>query len=409
MENFLYFLKRRVLILICLLFALFIPGCSPAGENTGVSRDYEKTVEAGEASGKGTSGEIKGLKRISSLELKYADQFSAELYEDGYRLITIADEERFLLVPEGKDIPEGLDEDITPIHMPFENVYLASSSAMDFYRKLDTLDTVGFTSTEASGWSLPDIKEMVLNEEIIYAGKYSSPDYELLLSKGCDLAVENTMIFHNPGAMELLEKLGVPVIVERSSYESHPLGRMEWVKFYGLLSGKEEEAEAFFDEKIRELSEVLTGKSYGKKVAFFYITAAGLANIRKPGDYVPKMIELSGGEYAFSDLAVAEDNASSSMNITMEEFYERAVDADILIYNCNIDGEIFYVDELLKKNDLLRDFKAVKEKRTYCTSKDMFQEATGAAEMIKELEIIISGKEGDTVFIHPLLEGSREE
>ena len=72
---------------------------------------------------------------------------------------------------------------------------------------------------------------------LIFAGKYSQPDYELLLSEQCRLAIENTMLLHNPEVKEKLEQIGIPVIVERSSYEPEPLGRMEWVKFYGALLG----------------------------------------------------------------------------------------------------------------------------------------------------------------------------
>ena len=45
---------------------------------------------------------------------------------------------------------------------------------------------------------------------------------------------------------EKLEELGIPVLVDHSSYEPNPLGRTEWVKLYGLLTGHEEEAEAAF-------------------------------------------------------------------------------------------------------------------------------------------------------------------
>ena len=43
--------------------------------------------------------------------------------------------------------------------------------------------------------------------DLIYAGKYSAPDYELLLAGGCKFAVENTMISHNPEVKEKLEEL----------------------------------------------------------------------------------------------------------------------------------------------------------------------------------------------------------
>ena len=132
---------------------------------------------------------------------------------------------------------------------------------------------------------------------MFYAGKYRTPDYELILSKSCDLAVESTMINHSPEVKEQLEKLGIPVLVERSSYESHPLGRMEWMKLYGALLGKEELAKARFDEQMEHLCGVPEQKNTGKTVAFFYISSNGDVNVRKPGDYVARMIDMAGGIY----------------------------------------------------------------------------------------------------------------
>ena len=76
-----------------------------------------------------------------------------------------------------------------------------------------------------------------------FAGKYSEPDYETLVDGDCDLAIESTMILHTPKVQEMIEDLGIPVFVDYSSYESHPLGRTEWIKLYGALLNKEEEAD----------------------------------------------------------------------------------------------------------------------------------------------------------------------
>lgn len=84
---------------------------------------------------------------------------------------------------------------------------------------------------------------------MIYAGKYSKPDYELLVSEGCDLAIENRMITHSPEVVEMLQSFDIPVMIEYSSYEQHPLGKVEWVKFFGALTGKEAEAEEAFAEQ----------------------------------------------------------------------------------------------------------------------------------------------------------------
>ena len=130
---------------------------------------------------------------------------------------------------------------------------------------------------------------------IIYAGNYSAPDYEQILSENCELAIENTMISHTPEVKEQLEKFGVPVLTDHSSYEKLHLGRTEWVKLYGLLTGHEKEAEEAFAAENEAFASIGEEEETGKTVAFFYITTNGEVNVRKTADYLPKMIELAGG------------------------------------------------------------------------------------------------------------------
>lgn len=298
--------------------------------------------------------QLEGLKYDHSMELNYADQFSVDYYEDGYVLISIADSGRFLLVPEGKEAPKGLEKDIAVVQKPVDHIYLVATSAMDLFCSLDALDEISLSGTDASGWYIEDAKKAMEDGDILFAGKYSAPDYELILSEGCDLAIESTMIYHTPEVKEKLEQFGIPVLVERSSYESHPLGRTEWLKLYGALLGKEEEADAFFAEETKNLEEVFQAENTGKTVAFFYINSTGAANVRKSKDYVSRMIELAGGKYIFDDLG-EEDNALSTVNMTMEEFYAKAKDADYIIYNSAIDGELYTMDELFGKSSLLKE------------------------------------------------------
>ena len=64
------------------------------------------------------------------------------------------------------------------------------------------------------------------------------------------------------------------------------------------------------------------------------------------------MITMAGGNYALADVVPEEENALSTMNMQMEDFYNAAQSADILIYNSAIEGEITSIDELLAKNSL---------------------------------------------------------
>ena len=344
---------------------------------------------------------------IGSMELVYARQFAVDYYADGSALITIAGSDRFLLLRSDAVPPAGLDAGITVLRQPLDNIYLAASSAMDFFRELGRLDRVRLTSTTAANWSIPEVLEALDSGNLLYAGRYSAPDYELLLDQGSSLAIESTMIYHSPEIAEQLQELGIPVLVERSSYEPHPLGRMEWIKLYGLLTGAEEEANAFFDRQLARLDAVLEGADDdggGPTVAFFYISSSGCANVRKPGDYISELIEMAGGRYVFSDLE-ADDNSLGTMNMQMEAFYAGARDADILIYNSTIDAELETLDELLQKSELLADFKAFQSGNVWCTGKDMYQQVTGLGELLADFHSVISGQAEtgeELTFLHRL-------
>lgn len=332
---------------------------------------------------------LPGLTWDHALELSYADQFSVNYYEGGYKLFTIEGDGKFLLVPDGEEAPEDLPDDITVLSHTPKSIYLVATSAMDFFCGLDALDHISLSGTNADGWYIDKAKTALEDGSIAFAGKYSAPDYEQILAAGCDLAIESTMIYHKPEVKEKLEELGIPVLVEHSSYESHPLGRTEWVKLYGALLGKEDEAEALFEEQASQLKSLENTENTGKTVAFFYINSMGAANVRKAGDYVSKMIDLAGGQYIFKDLG-ADEEGQSTMNMGMEDFYAGAKDADYIIYNSTIDGELKSLDELLKKSALLKDFKAVKEGNVWCLTKSMFQETTCLGDVIMDMHQMLT-------------------
>ncbi|MBR5952505.1 MAG: ABC transporter substrate-binding protein, partial [Pseudobutyrivibrio sp.] len=130
----------------------------------------------------------------------------------------------------------------------------------------------------------------------------------------------------------------------------------------------------------------------------------GMISIRKPGDYITSMIEMAGGSYVPANISVSEDNALSTMKITMEDFYVEAVDADVLIYNSTIEGEIKSIDELIKKSEVLKDFKAVKSGNVYCLSKGYFQQSSDVAEFIEDVHIILTGESGSLQHLFKLKE-----
>lgn len=389
--------KRWILLLGMLSAILFLTACSQ-GENSDKSSGKTAQTEQTQAP------VWKDMKADHSMKLRYATQFSVDEYDGGYSLVTIAGKQKFLVVPENQPVPKDMDSSVQVLKQPLNQIYLSATSAMDFFRALDGIDAVTLSGTAQDGWYIKEAQDAMKAGTMQYAGKYSAPDYEKILEQGCDLALESTMIYHTPQVQEKLESFGIPVLVEHSSYESHPLGRVEWIKLYGVLLGKEKEAEQYFDRQITKLEETLKDeqKETGKTVAFFYISSNGYVNVRKSGDYVAKMIELAGGKYILEDLT--NDNALSTMNMQMEDFYAKAKDADYLVYNSTIDGELETMSDLIEKSSLLKDFKAVKNGNVWCTGKNLFQETTGLSTMIGDLHkmLLDDGSLEKLTYMHKL-------
>lgn len=330
-----------------------------------------------------------------SYPLEYAIQFTADCYEGGYTLLTITESgDKFLVTPEGAAEVDDLPEGVTVLRQPMQNIYLVSTSIMDLFIALDGLDSISLSGTKAEGWYLDEAKAAMQEGKIAYVGKYSAPDYEQILAANCGLAFENTMIYHTPEVKEQLERFGIPVLVERSSYEGSPLARMEWIKLVGILLGKEEDAERVFSEQVERVAPLMDQPSTEKTAAFFSITANNLANVRKGGDYIAQMIEMAGGEYVFSDLT-DNGNSLSTMNLPLEDFYAGAKDADFLIYNSTVEGIVETREQLIAKCSLLADFKAVQNGNVWCTDKSFFQQSMELADLILDMHTVFTEEDPD--------------
>lgn len=352
--------------------------------------------------------EIEGLSYEKSLPLKYAKQLKIDDYNSATFLVTVADSDRYLLLPKESSLPKNLPPEITIIRTPVTNAYLCASSAMALWSRLGSLDSIRFSAIQKKDWLLDEAKKAMEEGRILYAGKYNARDFELLLKEKCTLSIESTMIYHSPQIKEKLEALGIPVFVDKSSYEENPLGRMEWIKLYGLMCGKLDVSEDFFQGQIAKIeNKEYDGKNSraekpdsapnsSKTVAFFYITSNGLVVIRGSEDYIVKMIEMAGGKYAFKN---TRKSSSPSVTVSMEQFYAQCANADILIYNSSIDNTLASRKDLLEKSPLFADFKALQSGDIWMTGKYLYQATDRIGDMILDLRAIVSGEEREMIFL----------
>lgn len=377
--------KRNRLIALILVLALIVmsvlSSCGGSGGSNGSGGSEGSGSESStEETATSEAPEISGLTYESTLDLKRATEFSVYRYKDGYDLIDIHDSQRFLLVPEGGTVPEGLDSDIIVLEKPIDRIYLAATAAMAMFVSMDALDHIRMSSIKKSAWTFDEPKEAMDRGDIIYAGKYSEPDYETMLDEECDLALESTMISHSPEVQEMIEDLGIPVMIDRASYESDPMGRAEWIKLYGVLTDHEEQATAFFEEQMDSIKELDDFTNTEKTVAFFYVSTDGKVVVKRSTDYIPKMIEIAGARYVFKDLD--DESGRTSIDMSMEQFYDAAIDADYIIYNGSIDSSVKTMEDLINKDPVIKNLTAVQNNNCWVTKSAMYQRTDLVAEMI---------------------------
>lgn len=332
---------------------------------------------------------------------------------------------------------------LTVLQQPLTTTYVAASAVMAPLCDLGAVSQIRFSGLREEGWYVDEARAAMKAGSMFFAGRYSEPDYETLLREGCDLALESTMIYRSPEVIEKLNALGIPVYIDYSSYEPHVLGRLEWIRVYGALFGHEEKAQQWYAserDRIRaiqkdaetssgeasqsgkstEKSETKTsrnskneassiGTSRGSAgtdttadlrptVVYFYVNSSGQIQVRQPHDYIPELLELAGARYLVPDMSGLSGSRKSNVTVSLEDFYSSCRDADYLIYSATLDRPLSSIRELLGKNALFADFKAVKEGHVYTTDKDFYQLSDRMADFAEDVRRMLQGQ-GDMHFL----------
>lgn len=413
--------------------------------------------------------EIDGLMFISSEKNDVAEYFRLSVYEDAsgakYQLLeTAGGLHRYLIVPADAQVSNRKSDhftaraseansankekkgdalELTVLQQPLTTTYVAASAVMAPLCDLGAVSQIRFSGLREEGWYVDEARAAMKAGSMLFAGKYSEPDYETLLREGCDLALESTMIYRSPEVIEKLSALGIPVYIDYSSYEPHVLGRLEWIRVYGALFGHEEEAQQWYQterDRIRaiqkdaetssgeasqsgkstEKSETKTsrnskneassiGSSSGSAgtdttadlrptVVYFYVNSSGQIQVRQPHDYIPELLELAGARYLAPDMSSLGGSRKSNVTVSLEDFYSSCRDADYLIYSATLDRPLSSIQELLGKNALFADFKAVKEGHVYTTDKDFYQLSDRMADFAEDVRRMLQGQ-GDMHFL----------
>ena len=171
---------------------------------------------------------------------------------------------KYLIVPEGVEIPVGLDKETIVIQQPADKAYVASDTLLEKLEKLEILDKVKAVATEEKDCTNETIKKALKDKDVDSIGAYDEPDYKKLVKDACNLAVFDNEILPKEDSdtqetledqlktmQEIISKydtLNIPVFIDRSGDEKDELAQAEWLKVYGAIFGCEDKAEDIYAE-----------------------------------------------------------------------------------------------------------------------------------------------------------------
>lgn len=316
-----------------------------------------------------------------TLQMKYAELLTIVKHNDGAYTEAIIENpwkkgttlHKYILVPKGKEGDETvarLKDDIR------ENATLQMGSHCDIVRT-PLESNVVFTAPHCQLMyelgcknaitgvcdkdyiNIPDIKERVklsdgkasasdTDKVIIDCGSSMQPDMERIIA----LKPEGLLIspFENSGGYGKLDKLNIPIIETADYMETSPLGRAEWMKFYGLLFKSEERSDSLFSAIEKEYMAL---KAEAAKLP----QGLSILTERKMGSvwYVPGgkstmgiLLKDANAKYIFAD-----DTHSGSLAYGPERILSKGTQVDVWAFK-------YFGGKALSKNDLLAEYEGYK-------------------------------------------------
>ena len=100
-----------------------------------------------------------------------------------------------------------------------------------------------------------------------------------------------------------------------------------------------------------------------------------------------KMLAIAGGDYALSDVGVGK---TGTVQMEMEAFYDKAKDADYIIYIWSLGGKPDTLEAFTSKAEFLPEMKAVKNGNVWCTTPDYFQIQNTIGNMINDIHLMLT-------------------
>lgn len=305
-----------------------------------------------------------------TIDIRYAQNITITSLKD-YYVATLRNPwdttkilHRYILVDKNVDLPTNIPEG-TLVRTPISKAIVYSSVHMSLLNELGAFNSIAGVS-DLKYINLDNIKEACKKGTIINIGDGMSPDIEKIIDLNPDALLLSP--FENSGGYGKVEKLGMPIIECADYMETSALGRAEWMKFYGILTGKLAEADSLFthvEQKYNTLSSKALNSNYRPSV-FTELKSSSTWYVPGGNSTMAKILYDAGANYIFSN-----NNSSGSVPLSFESVFEKGEKADFWIIKYNQVKDKTY-KELKDDYSPYSNFGAFKNRNIYgCNTKDI--------------------------------------
>lgn len=273
----------------------------------------------------------------------------------------------YILVPRNSELPDSMPEG-TVIRTPINSTLVYSSVHAQAIKELGHIESISGVC-DAQYFTIQEISDGVAEGTIMNVGSSMSPIVEKIIALAPEAIVLSP--YQNSSYGDLT-RLGIPIIECADYMETSPLGRAEWIKFFGYLYQEQEKADRIFNKVSSDyntLKELASQMEQKPKILSENIIN-GTWYVPGGNSYMAKLFTDAGGTYAWSDV-----KTSGSIPLDMPRVLEKAHDADVWLIKSY--DPTFSYSKLKSQNALNAQFKAFQEKNIYfcnTTSTTLFQD-----------------------------------
>lgn len=299
-----------------------------------------------------------------TVRMKYSSLLQIVKHAD-YTVVTIRNPwdtlkvlHTYLLADREKPLPEHLPEG-TVVRTPLQKSVIYSSVHCSLWSELDELKGIGGVCG-LEYIKLPQIQEGCRNGSIVNVGNSMNPDIERIIDLRPDAILLSP--FENSGGYGRVGKLNIPIIECADYMETSALGRAEWMRLYGLLLGKEAQADSLFagiEKEYLTLTKQVKSQNLKRPTVISEMKNSSAWYIPGGNSTMGRLYQDAGADYVFAYLS-----NSGSVPLAFETVFDRGGNADIWLIKYNQPQDKTY-SELERDYAPYARFKAFQDRKVY--------------------------------------------